>query len=300
MAAIFFARRGTSTKVVMNTPRTNETATLLAVADRTLVADSDSDGLPDWEETLRKTDPNNPDSDRDGIKDGDEKFEDTTISAHVKETAQQLNTEGLTSTEKLGRQLLLQYLEYKKQGKTFDQAALAKFTENMLTGVNADAEVKLYSIGDIQVLADNSATAFREYANRMGRIILRNSSSNPEGEVAILSRALENNDHEEIKKIVPIRESFSNSLEEGLTVPVPKDLAALHLALLNSFVYMKATLGSLELVFEDPLVAYVRITQHGQSINAVKTAVQNISIFYKNSNIRFTPEEEGAALVNIM
>lgn len=34
--------------------------------------DTDGDGLLDWEEGLRKTDPNNPDTDGDGTNDGDE------------------------------------------------------------------------------------------------------------------------------------------------------------------------------------------------------------------------------------
>ena len=37
-----------------------------------IAKDSDNDGLPNWEETLWRTDPNNPDTDKDGIPDGQE------------------------------------------------------------------------------------------------------------------------------------------------------------------------------------------------------------------------------------
>src|SRR2546423_718695 len=47
-------------------------ANTVGIEQNLLDKDSDNDGLKDWEETLWKTDPHNPDTDGDGTPDGQE------------------------------------------------------------------------------------------------------------------------------------------------------------------------------------------------------------------------------------
>lgn len=287
-----------STGIATGIPSSKETsAALVAIADQSLVGDTDNDGLPDWEEILRKTDVNNPDSDGDGIEDSKEIFEDSTIDSRVKKVVEELDEKGLTATERFGRELLVQYLATKKEGGVFDAGSTAQFVEKMTREINQEVPMVLFTSSDVQAVGSNSI-ALREYANRMGRIFIRNTPPGLENELVVVSRALESKNAEELKKLQPLIESFTNSIAEGLTVPVPKELVQLHLDLLNSFLYMKTTLSGLELIFDDPLTAFIRITQHQESMKKLQGALQKIGAFYEEANIEFEPEDDGNALIH--
>jgi len=287
-----------TTNVATNPSSAGVSNALVAVANKSLVVDTDNDGLPDWEEVLRKTDPNKSDSDGDGILDGKEVFEDSTIDSRVEKMASELDEEGLTPTQRFGRELLTQYLATKKEGGKFDAESTAKFVDKMTGEVNQEVTVTLFTAYDVQTISDNNLIALKEYANRMGRILIRNSPPGLENEIVVATRALQNKDPEELQKIKPLIESLANSATEGRSVPVPSDLVQLHLDLLNSFVYMKTTLSGLLLIFDDPLTAVVRIAQHKESVKKFRAAFINMQLFYQKANIQFGPKEEGAVFLH--
>ncbi|TSC61459.1 MAG: Uncharacterized protein G01um101448_338 [Parcubacteria group bacterium Gr01-1014_48] len=296
LAAIVLLTRGaSSTKVITNNPA--QFAPLVAIAQKALSSDSDNDGLPDWEETLRKTDPNNKDSDKDGIPDGKERFEDLSINARVEKTLGEFDSKGLTATERFGRELLMQYIELKKEGKPFGAAETEKFVQKLTKEVDKNASVALYSIRDFHISDITGTDALKEYASRMGRIIIRNTPAGLENEIVVATRALENSDPGELQKIKPLIASFENSIQESLSVAIPRSIAPLHIDLINSFSYMKTTLGGLELIFDDPLTSFVRITQHQQSVGALNVALANMSSFLETNNVEFNETDEGGVFV---
>lgn len=297
-AVVLLTRGAASTKVVINSSPPAQSAALVAIANQVLLNDSDNDGLPDWEETLRKTDPRRADSDNDGIPDGKEQFEDLSIDARVEKVVGELDNKNLSTTERFGRELLMQFIELKREGKPFDAATTEKFVEKLTSEIDTSAAAPLYSAQDFHISENSSVDTLKEYANRMGRIIIRNSPAGLENEIVVATRALENNDPTELEKIKPLVASFENSLQEGLSVSVPKSIVEIHANLLNSFSYMKTTLGGLNRIFDDPLVAFVRITQHQQSIQAFRLALTNMRSFFKTNKILFDAADEGSALLN--
>lgn len=280
--------------------KTQGAASLVAVATKSLLEDSDNDGLPNWEETLRKTNPNDPDTDKNGIRDGDEPYNYRTTQQKIDEIAGSISQENLTETQKFGRQFLVQYLEGKKQGKVLDEAATTNMANELVSTIAQNTSVVLYTTENIQTISQNTEGTLREYANRMGRIILRNSPAENRGAVALITEALQTENPEKLKQLLPLIESFRNSVTEALSVPVPSNLTEQHLGFLNALSVIETALSGLQDIFKDSLVAMVRTGQYEQGVQLLKIALQNIADFYAQKNIIFEKSEEGAAFVGIL
>lgn len=286
-------------KMIVNNPTLNA-ASLVALTSPSLLVDSDNDGLPDWEETLRKTDPHNPDTDHDGITDDKEVFSHETVQQRIDEIKKSLPTEKLTETEKFGRELLVQYLEFKKQGKKIDEQTSGDIAKKLLESIAEKTNFTLYNPTNVQSISRNDAEFLREYGNRMGRIIMRNAPTETVSVPTLLTEALENKDPSQLEKIAPLVESFENSLKEALMVPIPSDLVKFHIDLMNAFSITATSLEGLRSTIDDPLVGIARIGQYQQGIGFIRVSLQGISDYYKQNNIVFEPGEEGTMFIGIL
>jgi len=303
-AVFLFLALFTGLLVVIGKP-SNDTLLLSAApteeeAYTETLKDTDNDGLKDWEETLRKTNPNDPDSDDDGIPDGDETYSYSSARKEVEEVMDNIAAEDLTATEKFGREFLVRYLERKKQGLTIDEYATEGMANELIADIAQKTNFVLYTSANIQPIPRNTEDILREYGNRMGRIITRNSPEKTVSPVALTAEALENKNPEELAQLKPLLEGFENSVAEALLVPVPSDLLELHVDFINALSITETALLGLQNVFEDPLTALVRMGQYQQGIQLLQISLQNISDYYKQGNVFYNNNEEGAAFVGVL
>lgn len=284
-------------------------------------ADSDQDGLLNWEETLWGTDANNSDSDGDKTKDGeevklsrnpakagpDDKLS-TTVSGQgtVKKAAPLENTQ----TAKLSRELFANYMEAKRLGVPLNAGIQNQIIQQTFSDKSLGLSAKRYSVADIKVAATSATSGgvvlvsdVKKYGNDLGKAILAGSSSatgpaqSSASEIEILFAAITEEKPEEISKLAPIVRDYTVTLNQLAQVEVPKDLLGYHLELLNNMSRLLTDIKSFQLIFDDPMVGLVGINNYYPDLEAMTNSIKRIKIFFDGKEISFEPSEPGFAFV---
>ncbi len=234
--------------------------------------DSDGDGLRDWLEELTGTDPNVNDAAR--------------IASSTASTSVATDTE----TAKFAISFFEEFITQHKGKKLTDaekQAIVAKSTKEF-RALNTDT---LYTRANITI-EDGSV---RDYGNAVGTAILSHNekSKDVEHELVILGHALERDDRSLMAPMSVIRENYEGMTEAVKNVPVPPEAIDAHLALLNSLQAITTDIVAFEKVFDDPLIAFLRIKRYQDDVNGLATSIEMIRGLLEQNNIVYTNLDAG-------
>jgi hypothetical protein len=275
-------------------------------------ADTDSDGLKDWEETLWGTDSKKSDTDSDGTTDDNEiKAGRNPLKANTAIKGKEFNDvlenqklidqkkaeedfKNLTTTEKISYELLLQYL---KTGKT----------DSKLTGLEAQAIVdkaltylptvtyKTYSSKDLKVINSSTNEVLRDYANGVAKIILDNLMTKTESIDSIITDAANINSDEKLTegiKVIfarfdPLIAKNKKTSLSLLNMTVPETFSSSHLRLLNSFeeIYEKQDL--MKKSAEDIAMLVLIKSRYYKSVENLSADLLNIAAKVTSAKITF-------------
>ena len=187
--------------------------------------DSDNDKLKDWEETLWKTDPNNPNTDGDGTPDGQEVKggRNPTIPGPNDSLAdhplQPKNTEPsqstLSETDQFARSVFSKYMTLKQGGVPMDANNQAGLVKNILQNQSIDVNANIYSKKDL-LLNTDSGLSIKQYANDMAHILMTYSIGSKDPAM-IAQDSMQHNNPDEIQEIDPLIKSYSDILAYSLT-----------------------------------------------------------------------------------
>jgi hypothetical protein len=281
-------------------PSANETLTNRDVTmEEFIVSDSDNDGLKNWEEALWKTDPEKSDTDNDGtsdkeeIKDGrnpvkantakaslppNDKLDDETVAAR-----KQAETEfaQLSTTDKVGRVLLAQYLVNKKVGEEINQTDIANVINNALSVIPEPVFTK-YTVADLKIFKSTSTEQIKTYGDKTAFVL---SSNRPKPLITFeeaISSIGENDTDAEIKvklqKLGPLALVYKNISLGLLGVEVPEQFAAKHLELLNATSQMSDNLSQIIAAAEDPIKLLALINTYYDSAKRLWDASNAFSV----------------------
>ncbi len=263
--------------------------------------DSDSDGLKDWEESLWKTDPKNPDTDSDGTPDGEEVktgrnpsvagpndiFEKPTIRQNAS------STESTRVTDRFSQEFFLRYLEEKRAaGGTLGPAEQQKIIEGLIEGKNLTPEYRLHTSTELRLIEGGGAGTLKKYGDDMGVALIRNIK-NSEDIIEILDRVITKNDPEELKKIADYAESFEAIIKESILVSVPKEAVIIQLDILNSYERIYENLKGMSALYNDPILALAHIKEYTTSAEALTGALYSLASFFDAKGILFTDRDAG-------
>ena len=268
--------------------------------------DSDNDGLPDWQESLWRTDKNNPDTDGDGTKDGEEikqsrdplkKGPDDKISPSALTADSEI---GNSMTENFGVKIFSDYMSAKGSfDAMLSQSEKNNLTDSWMSDLSSFQEKEktgsVYKIGDIIISQDNSAVAIKKYGNEMGTIINKYLKPIPvsEHEISVFQSSLENENEAELQKLSGRIDAYSGIMKEGLLLEVPESIALLHLSLINGFVGVADGLKKMKIIFNDPIAGMAGFDQYRESSLTFSTAINDLNNFFESKKIFFDKKENG-------
>ena len=244
--------------------------------------DSDKDGLPDWEEHLRGTDPH-------------------TRTVIETPTATPTNAEPYEKPTTLTGQFAEQFLENilrNGAGKTMTEEEKTKVVNDSIIELSANIRDKQYTQADIRSVAQNDLAAFREYGNTLADLFLTPSAKN-EPELAILDRALQANDPELLAPLRPIEEAYGRMVSGILDIQTPSALAGRHVDLLNTLSLIQADIAAMRQVFSDPLGSLVRIRRYKNDGQALPRALDDIRTALETQGVVYTSGESGLILFSL-
>ena len=268
--------------------------------------DSDSDGLKDWEETLWKLDPHNPDTDGDGIPDAEEvKKKITEIDA--KSETEDSNENGIegesyttdTETDIISKKLFAEYINLKQSGN-FNEESVAAVANNLVAEeLNNKKVIQYYFPKDIKTFPSDNKVLLKSYGNSFALIRTKYQKQyleNPlvkEGETANLV------DPEFLKGLIRVSEVYKNMAVELSRIATPKDLLQTHMEILNNYMASSDGLKELSLLSSDPVMGMIGTQRHMEAEGKEKTLLNELAKYLFENKIIYSANEPGYSLNNI-
>ena len=291
-----------------------ESALLSAIATR----DSDGDGLPDWEEALYGTDSHITDTNSLGMTDGeavarglivpkaiaDISFVTSTPDASmiVDPSLPPAPAEG-TLTAAFAQNFFTLYLAAKQAngGADLSEADMQNVANEALSSLSSAiaAAPNFKSAKDLTV-SGSGADALKAFAVSAEAILLKNTSDATKSEILYLQDAIQKGDTTAYAHIAGIAKQYRDSAVGLAVLPVPQELAADHLILVNAMMRVSQIAGDFTRAETDPLATILALQQYPQAVFSLGTAFINIGKVYKAAGISFPAGVPGASFVNLI
>ncbi len=270
--------------------------------------DNDNDGLKDWEETLWKTDPHNPDTDGDGTPDGEEIKQnrnpavkgpdDGILETMLNNGSEESNPDFKmpeTFTETIGQQFFAQFLVNKATdgGKITTENA-NDIANSMLSTMDQYAKPgeSAYKIADLKTVPATTEN-MKSYGNQMGAIMKKHFASLPKNELEVLGEALSEQNASKLESLTPLSLAYKKTAEEATVLNIPETLANDHLTVINNFYQIAKEINSMQKAFSDPALTLVAVKQYQTTSKDANQSLQNIDAYFSINLITFNEGENG-------
>ena len=269
---------------------TNELAVVIQTTLET--ADTDEDGLKDWEEALWKTDPKNTDTDGDGTTDGEEvRLSRDPIKPGPKD---QIEKPALEESPKVAAKMPETTLDTIAQQflKNYDTLRNPSVPETIKSGIGGvlvediekQTQIKQYSVADIHIAKSPAIESeLRSYGQAVGTILLTNRYFDQIDEPTLLRNLLQTKSAADLKKVTDRAAVYKKISDEllALTVPQNESAISIHLAILNAHYGMYQAVDGMSGALSDPLAAMISL-QRGSYYQNQIVSIYNTMIEVKN------------------
>lgn len=273
-----------------------------------LVADSDGDGLKDWEEELWNTNPINSDSDGDGTSDAEEiKKGRNPLVAGPEDAldpvsaAAKVNPESkkdIPDTERLARELFATYLASRREGLPLTENEIATMVDTVTASVPADSTPR-FTERDITAQEDETATAFRAYGSALGAAFNKPWPGR-ENELAVFERAIQDPNEEtarlDLATLTPVAFAYQNLSRNFVSIPVPTAPRALHLRSANALADIGEAVRGMGFAFDDPVKAFGATARYLDAGERLGESLKGIRALLESQGISYATNEDGYAL----
>jgi hypothetical protein len=286
-----------------------ESALLAQIATR----DTDGDGLPDWQEALYGTDPSVVDTNRLGMTDGAAVERGlivpkaiagaslaTTTTPAVPGAPDAAASGSLTDT--FAKNFFSLYLSAKRSGSgaalTKDEiSAIADRAFSALAGsVKPAPDFK--SAADLARSASGN-DALANFASAAAASMGAHTVNLPKSELEYLSDAI-GGDAAALAHIAEIAKAYRDIAAGLSAVPVPPELAAADLAIINAMARISEAAGDFARVNSDPVAAMLALELYPQSVSALARGFGDLGAAYAAAGVSLPEGSAAASFVNVV
>lgn len=177
-----------------------------------------------------------------------------------------------TTTDKLSRELLVDYALLKKNSATttMSDTETQALVQTLIDKIEVPHGVT-YSLKDLAISSDNSNAAFAAYSEKISSLMQAFNSAHTVNELTLVSDALAANDAKKLTGLTAIVTAYANLDKNLLAVKTPSAIAPLHLRLVQSYSNIGATITGMQAMFSDPIRGLAALTQYKKEISALET-----------------------------
>ncbi|MBU1292483.1 thrombospondin type 3 repeat-containing protein [Patescibacteria group bacterium] len=265
------------------------------------VKDSDSDGLPDWQEALYGTDPYVAQSFQPGINDG-EAVAQGLIQPKVAvapgpdpidvSRIPGKSTAPNSITDRFAQALFKQYISTRGQAAP-DTEEIALFVEEGVVELTkTSATPDKYAASSVKVSALTGAAALRAYAAQTEAVFAEHTVAADKNELSYFADAVRD-DKAALAKISEISGAYKNIANGLMQLSVPPEAKLAHLRIANSLVHMSEVSADMASMESDPLRALLGIglySNYAESMAAAFSALNNV---FASAGVSLTEGEPG-------
>lgn len=273
-------------------------------------ADTDGDGLKDWEESLWNTDPLNKDTDGDGTTDGQEVKDgrdplkkgpnDRSESGQVSTPDAKVSASAFNATEALSKDLFAHYLNLKQSNKEVDPKAQQTLISDVLSSANATLPFATFTSAKLNVVQD-SVEAGRLYGNTLTKIAREKSPKRTENELLILSQIIQKGDSTGAwtKKLNSIGDAYINIAKAYSTMTVPAGFVELHVEYMNILSSIGSDILGMAKFSTDPALTAGSLGRYNQDTETLGKLLKQYKEQFRGAKIVFNRNDPGFTFTTI-
>ncbi|MEK7628515.1 MAG: hypothetical protein AAB421_03800 [Patescibacteria group bacterium] len=240
-------------------------------------ADTDKDGLPDWQESLIGTDPKKADSDGDGTNDSYTSATPVDYSLFDK-NASSTEDEPETLTDTIGRRLIEQYVYLKHDG-IYTNSQGDRIATDLSRYFRTRTEFTPYTADALTITKNSSADAIEKHRKRM-QVALESFLDLGEPEFVLYGRYIEDKNTTALEELAKRAGIYQRVASAVMAVPVPQEMASVHLEVANSLAFFGTVLEVMVLKAEDPIASIALLKTYTEAEHYVHATFAGLNTFY--------------------
>lgn len=264
--------------------------------------DSDNDGLPDWEEALYGTDPNNPHSFSPTLTDGQAvamgliKPKFATAAASTTDlsntTLSSVKTQPGTLTDQFAQQLFKQYLQNRGATQPTPEQ-IAAYTQQAVNDLlRNDTVPDAYAQKDVHVSGQGVA-ALKSYAAAAEAAFAAHTVQTSKDELSYFMDYIQQNDLSALTTVKAIATAYGTTAKALIVIPVPQEAAYAQLEIVNGMASMGEVLSDMSAMQTDPLRALVGIAAYTNSQAKLTRGLADMAKVFAAEQVTFTQGDPG-------
>jgi hypothetical protein len=263
--------------------------------------DTDTDGLPDWQEGLYGSDPANPNSIRSDLTDAEAIAQGLVKPKFATATSTPIDTASIpgtdsgpeTITDRFARKLFEEYLSQAGAAQPTPEQ-IASFVEQGVKDLTENQAVPdSFSKNQVNV-SGSGPEALRAYAVALETALAARTVMINKSEVEYFSDAVQRDDAEALAQVKRIGEMYTATAKTYVAVPVPLEAAGPHLAVANAFARLGVDISDLATMKSDPLRAYFGLAKYQQDALLLISALDALHKVYESEQVGISEGEPGS------
>lgn len=226
--------------------------------------DTDGDGIFDWEESIRGTDPNKTDTDSDGVSDFTE-----IEQLRAQESTSNQNTPE-TETSIFAKQLFTTVASLQESGNLNEESA-SKIIDQASLSAQKNVQKTFYTKEQLNISPKLTGKAFEK--NTTAILVKNNVTYESLQKIFAILGTLPDTGEVEgttiVEDLTTIDTMFKKALGELLKNPVPAQSTETYLKFLNTLEYISENISDMTLVETNPIVSFSAITVYPENISSI-------------------------------
>lgn len=254
--------------------------------------DTDSDGLPDWQESLYGTDPDNAHSFSLEVTDGEAvaqgllepKFRTDLSGLAGDPNVPGVDADANTVTGVFARDLFTNYMNT-RSGVPPTPEEIDTFMQDALADLAAKQRaVKAYSLGNVRV-SGSGPEALRVYAGAAEQAFSKNTVNTDENELFYFTEAVQKGDEGAMNQVRAIARAYKNIAAALIQVSVPNEAQTAHLNFANALAYMGVVVENMSNVESDPLRGMLGMSEYRTAADGMVRAYAELNTLFAGNGV---------------
>ncbi len=263
--------------------------------------DTDADNLPDWQEALYGTNPNDPNSFKAGMSDGEAVAQGLltpkSLASQVPEDDGS-NFPGTTPaddsiTAQFSKKFFARY--FSTRGSTPpNEQEMMRFVESAVQELSAEyIQPNTYLVRDVRVVAGSGRESLLAYASQLEEAFAANTVLVDTDALTYFENAVLKNDAAGFDSLQNISGAYKKIALAAIKIPVTAELRDTHLALVNSFMHMHESVGNMASVPTDPIRGLVGLGTYEQDASGMLGAFAHLTTIFNTNGVTIQTGESG-------
>jgi hypothetical protein len=264
------------------------------------VKDSDNDGLPDWQEALYGTDPNNATSNGKGMTDGEAvqkglltpKTLSNALATSTTPTVPGKAPAAGSVTDEFAKTLYIEMMKVQgAQPLTADQ--ISSVVQSSLAKLETQQKpLSTYSDSDV-VVGGSGAASLTAYTVAVEKAFSTYGVTTEKSELLYLQDAAEKNDTAALRKVQAVGKAYTSIAKAVAKIPAPKEAAAAHLHLVNALARTGSAISDMGTFDTDPIRSLLGIGTYAPATADFVVALSELRAVYTTDGVTFTSGQPG-------